>query len=139
MTTRDEDLTNGEERETNEYRVMRRSRKSQRERRPAASKDYDTSIAAAGGMGGGLQVAKHKQSTGISAGDAMGIYDNPGVASSGEPAAFFIFNGANGPISGVWAPNRCVNHPQLGLEPGQSWVAGVSRLLGIGASHRPRI
>ena len=67
-------------------------RKSRRERKPAASRDYETSIAAAGGMGGRPQAAKPKQTAGISAGDVMGIYDNPGAVSSGEPAAFFIFN-----------------------------------------------
>ena len=42
--------------------------KSLRERKPSAPKDYEASIASAGGMGGGSQAAKHKKNTGIPAG-----------------------------------------------------------------------
>ena len=94
-------------------------RRSSRELKPRGPQDYEQ-ISAAGGMGGSGRGNKAKQQKGPSDQDLLPtVYKSAGIGDSSEPACFFVFNGANGPISGIWAPNECRGDPSVGKIPGE--------------------
>ena len=94
-------------------------RRSSRELKPRGPQDYEQ-ISAAGGMGGGGRGNKPKQQKKPSDQDLLPtVYKSAGIGDSSEPACFFVFNGANGPISGTWAPNECQGDPSVGKIPGE--------------------
>ena len=87
-------------------------RRSSRELKPRGPQDYEQ-INAAGGMGGSGRGNKAKQQKGPSDQDLLPtVYKSAGIGDSSEPACLlFVFNGANGPISGTWAPNESLTGP----------------------------
>ena len=94
-------------------------RQSSRERKQRAALDYEM-ISAASGMGGGGRGSKAKQQKEPTDQDLLPtIYKSAGIGDNSEPACFFVFNGANGPISGTWAPNECQGDPSVGKIPGE--------------------
>ena len=94
-------------------------RRPSRELKPRGALDYEM-ISAAGGMGGGGRGNKAKQQKEPSDQDLLPtVYKSAGIGDSSEPACFFVFNGANGPISGIWAPNECQGDPSVGKIPGE--------------------
>ena len=73
-------------------------RQSSRERKPRGPQDYEQ-ISAAGGMGGGSQGSKGTPKKEPSDQDLLPtVYKSAGIGDSSEPACFFVFNGANGPV-----------------------------------------
>ena len=94
-----------------------------RQRWAPKSKDYTESIDSAGGMGGGSNTSDGKTSrSAATTGKRKEVDEAVGAGMGGEPAAFFAFNGANGPMSGVWAPNTCDGDERVGQQPAEGGV-----------------
>ena len=84
-----------------------------REVKPRVALDYDT-IGGAGGLASGGRGSKARQKKAPLDQDVLTtVYKSAGIGDSSEPASFFVFNGANGPISGTWAPNECPGDPSV--------------------------